>query len=163
LKNKIKGEKMRIHITPETPEEINSFEEVVHENVTEFFICGRKNDADGDLRSFHDWRGGLRYLFETLGGFLEEIRVRHELDLKRNIDMENSPALKKQIQSEGGLRLVELENANDTEEVVGSVQTLTEDESDQSEKETPKKTFAKAGKHKKTSKKKKEEEAVFED
>ena len=53
---------MRVTFTPETEEEKARMEEIVHDNVAEFFVFGNKIDADDDIIDFHEWKGEHRYL-----------------------------------------------------------------------------------------------------
>ena len=66
---------MKIKLIPETAEELERFggnQEIVHDNVSDYFVIGLKEDHGGSL-DFHDWRGKYRFLIGSLKYFYEVI------------------------------------------------------------------------------------------
>lgn len=73
---------MIIKLTPETDAERESLQEVEHHHVKDFMIFGTKQDADGDVLDFYDWRGSYKFLISNIAW--HDIEIRREYENRQN-------------------------------------------------------------------------------
>ena len=86
---------MIIHIIPETLEEKRDLEEVEHMSVKNVFICGTKENPDGQLEDFHIWRGDYRFLLSDLSYY--QTAISNERRAKTSL----SPNVLSQVTEDG--------------------------------------------------------------